>query len=83
MKKYRKKLSEVTNMGYRTLADDFDFDGVNEKLSQVDGMEFVSHLSSKKSTVLKGNGAVSLKIEDINESVAQITEGMNGLFEKM
>jgi hypothetical protein len=83
MKKYQKRseLQEKTAMGYKTLIDEFDMDNVNDALSRVPGMEFAMHLGSKTPRPIRGGGYSSLKIEDINESVAQITEGMDGLFE--
>jgi hypothetical protein len=57
-------------------------DNVNDALSKVPGMEFAMHLGSKTPRPIRGGGYSSLKIEDINESVAQITEGMDGLFEQ-
>lgn len=83
MKKYQKRseLQEKTALGYKTLIDEFDMENVNNALSKVPGLEFALHLGSKTPRPIKGGGHSMLKIEDINESVAQITEGMDGLFE--
>lgn len=83
MKKYQKRseLQEKTALGYKTLIDEFDMDNVNDALAKVPGMEFALHLGSKSPRPIKGGGHSMLKIEDINESVAKITGGMDGLYE--
>ena len=83
MKKYQKRseLQEKTALGYKTLIDEFDMDNVNDALAKVPGMEFALHLGSKAPRPIKGGGHSMLKIEDINESVAKITGGMDGLYE--
>lgn len=84
MKKYKKKseLTERTNMGFKTLSDELNIDDVNDQLAKVPGLGFELHLGSRKPQPMRGGGHGMLRIEDINESVSRITNGMDGLFEK-
>lgn len=82
-KKYQKRseLTEKTNMGYPTLADELNIETVNDQLSKVKGLGFALHTGSTAPKYIENGGNASLRIESINENVARITRGMDGLFE--
>jgi len=82
-KRYKKRseLTEKTNMGYPTLADELNIETVNDQLAKVPGFEHMLTYGSKKPRFIDGGGNETLRIESINESVSRITNGMQGLFE--
>jgi len=82
-KRYKKRseLTEKTNMGYPTLADELNIETVNDQLAKVPGFEHMLTYGSKKPRFISGGGNETLRIESINESVSRITNGMQGLFE--
>jgi len=82
-KRYKKRseLTEKTNMGYPTLADELNIETVNDQLAKVPGFEHMLTYGSKKPRFIDGGGNETLRIESINESVSRITNGMQGSFE--
>lgn len=82
-KRYKKRseLSEKTNMGYPTMADELNIEAVNDQLAKVPGFEYMLTHGSSKPRYIDGGGNAQLRIESINESVSRITNGMQGLFE--
>ena len=78
----RAELSEMTNMGYPTMADELCMDKWNEKLAQVAGLGFdaPAFAPSANASVRDGSAVEAPRLEGINESVAAITKGLDGLY---